>query len=473
MYIMGNGINYSTGKPLVESLDEGVFAEKIKQTLSKRGAEVAGLARFSTTATTFRGEIERERTLDLGDARVAGWTFLVNDKDPKRNQIIDALHPLAEHRGMDDPKSPMLFTGLQPDEWYDWLQDYYFALSLEGKKVPHYIVIVGDPKQVPFHFQSMLDSAASVGRLDFESIGDLKKYVEKVIRLEKTAAPVVTRDAIMFATDHGPRDATHFSRLYMAEPLADHIKTKYGLNIHSIIGPDATKANLLEYLNKINPAIVYTASHGIAAPAESIDVQKQYNGAIVCQHAAEEAVLQWLFAAADVPSDKPFLEGSVFFQFACFGAGTPSESDFMHWLGDPELNAAEDFVAALPKKLLAHPRGPIAYIGHMDTAWLHGFDDPESPHLIERWHLRITPFVSAVDTLLRVQPAGMAMAGMNKRYDLTNAQLTNFFDRMQRGKIKFTPELAARLADTYIFRSDAQNYLIIGDPAARVRIPAA
>ncbi len=34
-----------------------------------------------------------------------------------------------------------------------------------------------------------------------------------------------------------------------------------------------------------------------------------------------------------------------------------------------------DFVAALPKRLLAHPRGPIAYAGHRDTAWRHGFAD--------------------------------------------------------------------------------------------------
>ena len=99
----------------------------------------------------------------------------------------------------------------------------------------------------------------------------------------------------------------------------------------------------------------------------------------------------------------------------------------MHWLGDPELNSPSDFVAALPMKLLAHPRGPIAYVGHLDLAWLHGFNDPDDPHILDRWHPRIAPFVKAVDTLLQVRPVGLAMDDMNKKYDLSNAQLTNTY----------------------------------------------
>jgi hypothetical protein len=175
--------------------------------------------------------------------------------------------------------------------------------------------------------------------------------------------------------------------------------------------------------------------------------------------------------ADDVPIDEPFLEGSVFFQFACFGYGTPSQSDFMHWLGSPELNSEEDFVAAMPKRLLAHPRGPVAYIGHLDTAWLHGFDDPNDPSILEKWHPRIAPFVFAVNTLLKeTNPIGMAMVEMNKRYDITNAILTSTLDRLARGKIRINSDYFSRIADTFITRSDAQNYMVFGDPAVRLRI---
>ncbi|MEZ6142538.1 MAG: hypothetical protein R3B84_18415 [Zavarzinella sp.] len=145
----------------------------------------------------------------------------------------------------------------------------------------------------------------------------------------------------------------------------------------------------------------------------------------------------------------------------------------MHWLGRPGLNASSDFIAALPKALLAHPRGPVGFIGHLDTAWLHGFADPDNPHILDRWHSRIEPFVEAVRTILRTNPAGLALANMSKRYDICNALLTGTVDRLRKNKLKVTPEFEIALASTFITRSDAQNYMIFGDPAARLRIPAA
>jgi len=84
--------------------------------------------------------------------------------------------------------------------------------------------------------------------------------------------------------------------------------------------------------------------------------------------------------------------------------------------GKTEQLAERDFIAALPKRLLAHPRGPIAFIGHLDTAFLHGFADASQPHTLDRWHARIAPFKKAVDRLLGVQPSGLAMEGINERY---------------------------------------------------------
>jgi hypothetical protein len=216
---------------------------------------------------------------------------------------------------------------------------------------------------------------------------------------------------------------------------------------------------------------VYTASHGLGAPSEDLEVQKRVNGAICCQRTPDvRTTKDWLFTADDVPADESFLEGAVFFQFACFGYGTPAESDFMHWLGGKPLNAKEDFVAALPKRLLAHPRGPVAFIGHVDTAWLHGFDDPELPFPTGLWDRRIAPFVQALNRLLAVEPVGRAMATMNDRYSTTNAILTGAYDRLRRGRVQQTPEFWSKLAETFVVRSDAQNYLVFGDPAARLRI---
>lgn len=470
MQILGNGINYSTGKTLIDPLDEIAFADKILESLRKNSEELGKLTRATTKATTFRGEIER-RGIDLGDPRTVGWTFLINSKDPRRNEISDTIRTLAEHRGMENPDEPLFFNDEPADEWFDWMNENYFSRELDMKKVPHYILIVGSPDQVPFLFQSFLDSAASVGRIDFDSLDNLNAYIEKVINLEKAADPVVSRETAFFAPDGGLSDPTHYSRLYMAKPLAEHVRKNFRFKTCEIMGDEATKDNFLKNLSKMKPALVYTASHGIGAPDESLDIQKQFNGAICCQQTNNQPIQEWLFAGKDVPIDDDFLYGSVFFQFACYGYGTPAESDFDHWLGDSKMNSEADFVAALPKSLLSHPRGPIAYVGHVDTAWLHGFAHPDNPDTLERWNPRIEPFVKAVDMLLQVQPVGPAMGDMNKRYDLGNALLTNTFDRIQRGKLKMTAELQERFATAFITGAMLRTTWSLETPAVRLRIP--
>jgi hypothetical protein len=469
MKIMGLGLDLA-GNPLFKPMDEDLVAKTLANALERNAGIVESLTRTTAEAVSFRGEIKRT-TPDPGDPLVAGWSFLVNSSDPSRSEIATILEPLAKHRGMADPKEPLLYNGESSDEWFDWLHDSYYALELEGKHVPQYILIVGGPDQVPFHFQSILDSVANVGRVDFDKLDDLKNYVEKLIRVETSIEPLVTREAIMFAPDGGLSDPTYFSRQYMIKPLAEHIRDELGFKIHTIVEDNATKANLLNSLRAKKPALVYTASHGLGAMGESADIQRRYNGAICCQHTGN-LTFDALFSADDVPLDQPFLEGAVFFQFACFGYGTPAQSDYAHWLtGVPEQYADADFVAALPKKLLAHSRGPIAFIGHLDTAFLHGFVDVETPHILDRWHTRIAPFVNAVNQLLRVQPSGLAMHDMNTRYAVCNALITSTNDRLRRGKLKWNAQLEARFLDIWITRSDAQNYLIFGDPAARLRIP--
>ncbi len=469
MKIMGLGLDLA-GNSLFRPMDEDTVANALVAALEPNAKSVQSLARTTAHGVTFRGEKKRV-TLDPGDPRVAGWAFLVNSADPQRDDIEKILEPLAMHRGMPDPKEPLLYNGEPADEWFDWLLDNYMALDLKGKQTPHYVLIVGEPDQVPFHFQSFLDTTANVGRIAFDTLDDLKQYVNKLIRIETAPKPSVSKEAIMFAPDGGQPDPTYYSRKYMAEPLAKYIQDELRFATLTILGDSATKTNLKAALSAKNPALVYTASHGLGEINEPSDIQKQYNGAICCQHTGELS-LDSLFTAEDVPPNRPFLEGAVFFQFACFGYGTPAESDYTHWLNQvPEKYTEADFVAALPKRLLAHPRGPISFIGHLDTAWLHGFTDAEAPDIVDRWHTRIAPFKKAVDQLLSVQTSGMAMEDMNERYSSCNILITNAYDSLRRGKLEWTSELKTRFLDNWITRGDAQNYMIFGDPAAHLRIP--
>jgi hypothetical protein len=468
MNVLALGVSL-TGKSLFAPIDEDKFQQDLVDGLRRN----AGLLQRTTklTASGFAFKEAIPRVVDLGDPVSAGWSFLVSKTDPELEEINKTLLPLALRRGMINPNEPLMFNGEPPEDWLEWLQDNYYALDLEGKKAPHYILIAGGPDRIPFHFQSILETVANVGRVAFDSIQDLRSYIEKLLRLEAAADPVVSAEAVFFAPDAGYGDPTYFSRQYMAKPISDHVETNLKFKVQKILGPEATKNNLLAALSEKTPALVYTASHGLGALNEPLETQKRYNGAICCQHTGDLSP-QSLFTGEEIPQDEPFLEGAVFFQFACFGYGTPSESDYAHWLGQvPERYTSADFVASIPKRLLAHPRGPIAFIGHLDTAFLHAFADPQAPETVSRWHNRIAPFVKAVDQLLGVQPLGQAMQDMGKRYSLYNTLITSTYDRERRGKLSWTPEERARFMDAWITRSDAQNYMVFGDPAARLRIP--
>ncbi|MGA7732789.1 MAG: hypothetical protein WCD37_16150, partial [Chloroflexia bacterium] len=273
-------------------------------------------------------------------------------------------------------------------------------------------------------------------------------------------------------------DPTYYSRRYLVEPLEERTRTNYGLPTQMLLEQDATKANLLDACQALHPALVFTASHGLMASGQSLEVQQAVNGALCCHRADETKPLSdWLLTAADFPSNEPFLEGAIVFQFACFGYGTPAESDLNHWLGGPLQNAPASFIAAIPKKLLANPNGPIAFISHLDKALLAGFDDPQQPEppAKQSWNSRLSPFAQALDELLQsLRPSGLALRPMADRYNSNNAWLTTVDDRLQRLRRRNVPvpsDIQIQMADAFTFRTDAQNYMIFGDPAARLDLP--
>jgi len=407
----------------------------------------------------------------LGDPTSTGWTYLISEDDPNKDKLVDILKPLAELRGMSHPEEPLLFN--KNADWKTWLQKNYHSLVLRGKKAPYYVLIVGGPDMVPFPFQSMFDCAASIGRIAFDNLKDLQTYVEKVLNIEKTekANP---KEAFVFATDSGIDDAPYYSHKFMAKPLANYLQNELKVNVKTLFGKQATKENLSNSLKANKPALVYTASHGLAAPKSPLKEQKKVNGGICC----EENGADYVFTADDVPSNnEPFLEGSIFFQFACYGYGTPAKSIYQHWFGDDSFNSSEDFIAALPKRLLAHPNGPVAFIGHLDTAFIDAFDDPTPNPFATKWHTRMSPFVYAVDKLLgEYNPVGTCMEDMNKRYNICNSLLTSLLDEQHQNLIEGRDidwqEFFSQITDTFILRSDAQNYMVFGDPAVRPLVEA-
>ncbi len=476
MDILGNGIDYNTRKRLIGKLSANELADRLMRSFPHETMErdTRSYERGHKHRKNFAiREVEPGRSVNRYSTVEAGWTYLVNGKDPDKDEIIKTIRTLAEHRKMEDPDSPLEFNNEHEYQWADWLEKKYWNLadwSRRLRRIPEYIMIVGGPDKIPFRFQVMLDCTASVGRVAFDTVQELKNYVDKVIRLETAKEPAVDREVVLFAPRGDSEDATAYSYQYMALPMADHIASELGFEVTSMLENEASKENLAKTLESRKPAVVYSASHGMGAAGCPLDLQKRINGAICCQGVERSSGDECLYSAEDIPSDRSFLDGSVFFQFACFGYGTPAISDFYHWFREPTLNAEEDFVAAIPKKLLSLPEGPIAYIGHLDAAWVVGFMDPSERFKPISWHSRIRPFKSAVETLLAARPVGLAVEDMNKRLAEHNQAITSAYDTFQE-EGNLTKQAIESLAGSFIFRTDAQNYMVFGDPAARVRIP--
>lgn len=446
------GREYRSNKPLVDPIDPDAFA-----------ADLAGVWDGRTGRDTNRGGTfgPGPGGPDPRDPAAAGWVFVVDPNDPDKDKIANALRPLADLRKMKRPDEPLLYDSSM--EAPDWAIE-----NLDSRDPsPAYVLLVGDGDRIPFEFQIGLGATCNVGRVAFDSLDDLGTYVDKVVRLAKT--PPTLDGAAVFAPELGPRDATRVSRQYMAEPIATAISRDVGQPVQSLIGEQATREHLLSMLTTTTSRLVYVASHGnFVAQAGGVAEQRRVNGAIVCQPTGHETSQDAsILFGADLPADKPIAEGSVFFQFGCYGYGTPASNSFADYVTTlPATNTANDFVAALPKRLLAHPRGPVAFIGHADLAWVHGFDDPDAPMLAELYSPRLHPFTGAVRALLNRVPAGYSLLDFRERtagFDHVLASAAAKF----RKKIEIDKN-RARLSSTYITRTDAMYHLLFGDPGVVV-----
>jgi len=256
------------------------------------------------------------------------------------------------------------------------------------------------------------------------------------------------------------------------EPLAEHLRGRHSFHVTRLLGDQATKPALVSALASRRPALVYVAGHGIAAVDAPVEEQRASNGAICCARQSRH-FFDDVFSAQDVDLREPLLEGAVVFQFGCHGYGTPATSAYSHWLErKSQLVPGPEFVAALPRRLLEHPRGPIAYLGHVDLAFLHAFTAGAPLEPGAQWHARMAPFVRAVDHLVTLDPAGRAMEDMNARYGGFNAMIAAMYDDIQRQHHALSRMQSDLLVENWIMRGDAKNYMLLGDPAVGLRLPA-
>lgn len=95
----------------------------------------------------------------------------------------------------------------------------------------------------------------------------------------------------------------------------------------------------------------------------------------------------------------------------------------------------------------------------MDRAWAYSFQSGPGIAVIQNVQ-------DPLDRILSGRRVGDAMDSFNGRWSVLSGQLVRLLDRRQAAQAAVSD---VKLANAWIQRDDARNYIILGDPASRLR----
>jgi len=465
-----NGINGVTGNYLVAPMTttEAVAMARGKPLES----ETEGLLKriWEAMQRPFMG---LPMDVDPTDVARAGWAVVFAEGTP--TEVRDALQPLVQHRRTQVPPDRCKQLEYKSGEGMkDWLKRHgVYPGSVLPTKIPYYVLLVGSPASIPFQFQYLLDIEYAVGRLAFDRPEQYRQYAESMVEYETAGTVPNSREIVYWATRHAADRATQMSADHLIAPLfqgvpgqgrepeEEAIAAALGFQSRCFKAKEATKGKLLEVLHSTGgasrPAMLLTASHGMGWP-KGHEQQVPAQGALLCQDWSGFGSVQpdHYLRAADIGDDAR-LHGLVAFLFACYGAGTPAYDNF---LSDHSRGPIHIAVAALPQRLLSHPQGgALAVLGHVEWAWGYSIMPPGVG-------AQLQPFRNLIGRVLSGEPVGHATKDFSEKYAALSSELLSKLDETQPGEKPGESDLAW----TWIERNDAQNYVVLGDPAARVRV---
>ena len=421
---------------------------------------------------------------DPNDLTQTGWCILfASDADPA---IKAQLQPLIDLRSrqVGDENLFKIFegqeSGVLPGQTADnWVE--YRGVSLTARVdpfagVPYYVLLVGHPDRIPFEFQNLLKMQWAVGRLAFDDIEDYGRYAEAVVQYEAPGfRPVQKKNAAVWITRNDGDVATAMLSGALCPNFLDDRRplgygpAKFSLDAFTYSSDkQATKQQLIDILRgdvpNGAPAVFFTGSHGAEYPISDPALQRRMQGSLFTQEwvRGTSAGENNLFSAEDIPADAK-LQGTMSFLFACYSGGCPADNNYYFNTDGSKIPVAPSpLIAALPQALLS--RGALAVIAHVDMAFPYAFQDVTG-----------TPQVQAVRDpltyLMLGRRAGYAADCLSDRWSRLCSQLIESEARTASSDPNAPQPLstAARTALT-IARDDARNYIVLGDPAARLRI---
>lgn len=472
-----NGIDGSTGEYLIPPIPLADAARIVTDTIVLDPVTDSPYAETLNRIGSRVSEPELGGPFDIEFTKVgeAGWAIVFHEnEDPAVRQ---ALAPLIKHRRSQAPGGVKELVYRDGDDCRSWLARHGVgAGSVEPELVPYYLLVVGDPRLIPFEFCHQLDMEYAVGRLHFDNAESYARYACSVITYEQGGAVPNSREVVFFSPRHDGDPATQLSADQFIAPLASGRPAadgrpgfpgpvqKAGFRVRWLAGETASREQLKSVFvpnGKKPPAVVFTASHGIGFPMAH-PRQRSDTGALLCQDwPGPGSMSPGHYLAAHDIGDDATPGGMISIHFACFGAGTPAEDRFYHQPGTPPPRIADrPFISALPQRLLSHPSGgALACIGHVDRAWGYSIASRGAgPQLL--------PFRNLLGRLLDGQPLGHAMKDLNERFAFLAAELSSKLEKVSYGR-KYPDH---ELVSDWIERNDAEGYLLLGDPAVSLRV---
>jgi len=414
---------------------------------------------------------------DTSDLAETGWAVIFAAKDKQAPAIREALKPLLNLRKEQATKKNETYykefmgaEGYRPgDSHLDFLGREPRQMGpgpANPEKVPYYLLIVGDPETIPYRFQYQLDVQYAVGRIHFDTLEAYAQYAQSVVEAETGGELRLPRKAVFFGAKSSHDQATTLSAEQLITPLSKEVNTlQPNWDVQTLLAEKAKKAQLGALLGgKETPAFLFTASHGMGFP-NGHPRQFPHQGALLCSdwpgpRAWKEPIPEDFYFSADDVSKDANLLGLIAFFFACYGAGTPQLDEFSRKaLKAREAIAPHAFVARLPQRLLAHPKGSaLAVVGHVERAWGYSFMWRDAGRQLQ-------VFKDTLDQLMAGVPVGAAVEWFNERHAELSVVLTNEIEEINEyGKRRDD----AKIAGLWTANKDARSYVIIGDPAVRL-----
>ena len=392
----------------------------------------------------------------------------------EKQAIKDALKPLLDLRKSEAGDLFKIFddqTGYQagvPAE--KWLTSRGSALNVVDptQGVPYYLLLIGSAADIPFEFQYDLDTYFAVGRLAFESPQEYAQYAQNIVNFEKGAGQ--KKSIAVFNTRNDGDRATALLHDQIAMKLSqggDSLKplgSQQGYSMTARLAEAATKSELVSLLRGQTeagvPAMLFTGSHGVAFSAADPN-QRFKQGAILTQdwEGPGSAIGPDTFLTADEMPANAQLNGMLHFFFACYSAGCPKNDTYSYGPNNQPVQIAKDtLVARLPQKILL--QGAQAVIGHIDRAWAYSFQTNTGQAMVQSFR---DPLVR----LLQGRRVGDALDVFDQRWSVLSGGLLTLIQNRDAMPSSVPPSV---LANRWVARDDARNYVVLGDPAARLKI---